>query len=900
MFKRTKVSMAVAVALGAIAAPAMAQDSTQRIEITGSAIKRIDAENALPVTVLQRQDIERLGVTSTDQLLATVSATSFVGASTAAEGAGLSTYGLTSVSLRGLGANRTLVLVNGRRLANYATDGTAVDVNSIPLSAVDRVEVLRDGASSIYGSDAVAGVVNFILRKNFNGIEGSAYLGSPTRSGGGQTYKAGLVGGFGDIDRDGYNVLLSFDYTKDKALYGADRSFADHAWDNNGLFDISATPSGTLWGPWDTTFNLANDQPTLHGLGNPLSPDNCAQNGSGYDPNFPTCRYNPSPVVPLVPDDKRYTLAANGTFKLNSDNQLFGEAFFTRTTTTTSEQPSPFAWYFLNTDQAFVGTTIPQSPLLFPGNPNYPTAYLTANAPAALGKPVAVSYRAFDAGGRVHQDVADQIHLAGGLQGTKGNWDYELVANTNSSKVTESTLGGYELQSKLVQVLNSIPNWDPYSQYQTPAIADQIRSTIFNGEMITSKLTTSGLDGKASTSFGSLPGGQVSVSVGFSARSEHMNFQPSAAYQSGDVSGYGGQALPIDKSRNIEGVFAEAEAPVLKSLSADVSVRTDRYPSQSTTNPKASFRWQPVKQLLVRGSAGTGFRAPSLPELYTPNTLGTTATFKDPVTGTNGQFTQTLGGNVNLKPEKSDQQSLGIVLQPTPNFSMGVDYFHIKIKDTIQSLAPTFIVQQAAAGNAAYTGLVTRDASGNITNILATQNNAGSTTAEGVDLDVKWRVAQLPLGMLDFALNGTYMSKYDVVLPDGTVQPSVAATVDANGNLLSVNPTGIIFRWRHAATVSLNNSTWGASITQNYQSGYGDNTDTMGNPHNIGAFSTFDGEVHYTGIKNLRLALGLKNMFDRNPPTAITGGSYFQTGYDPSYYDARGRFIYMAANYKFK
>jgi iron complex outermembrane receptor protein len=886
----------------AVSLPTLAQDNTsvQRIEITGSAIKRIDAENALPVTVVSRKDIDQMGVTSTDQLLANITATSFAGASTVSEGAGLSTYGLSSVSLRGLGSNRTLVLVNGRRLANYATDGTTVDINSIPLSAVERVEVLRDGASSIYGSDAVAGVINFILRTNYRGVEASAYAGTPSRSGGGQTYKVGLVGGFGNLDSDRYNVLMSFDYTQDKALYGRDRKFADHAWDDNGLYDISATPSGALTGPWDTTVNLAGDQPNFHGLGNPLAPDNCAKNGSGFDPNIGTCRFNPSPFVPLVPDDKRYTLAGNATFQLNDNTSLFAEAFYTRTDTNTTEQPSPFSAAFLSTDNAFVGTNIPQALLLMPGNPNYPAAYL-AGTPAD-GKPVSVSYRSFDAGARIHEDIADQIHAAAGVKGSFGNWDYDLVASTNNSKVKESTLGGYELQTKLVQILNSIPDWDPYSQYQTPAIADQIRQSVFNGEMVTSKLTTNGIDGKIGTSFGSLPGGQIDASIGFSARREHMDFEPSAAYRSGDVSGYGGQALPIDKSRNVEGVFGEMELPLLKSLSADVSVRTDHYPGRSTTNPKGSFRWQPTKELLVRGSVGTGFRAPSLPELYQPNTLGTTNTFLDPVSKTNGQFNETLGGNPNLKPEKSKQYGLGIVLEPTKDLSAGVDFFHININDTIQALEAQFIVQQAAANNPAYTGLVTRDASGNITNILATNQNAGSTTAEGWDLDMKWRAARLAWGNLDFALNGTYMSKYDVVLPDGTVQHCIASTVDASGNLLSCSPNsvGVVMRWRHAATVSLNNSTWGGSFTQNYQTGYGDNTDTNGNPHYVDAYTTLDAEVHYTGIKDLRLALGVKNLFDRDPPTAITSQSYFQTGYDPTYYDARARFVYLTANYKFK
>lgn len=901
MFAKSQVQIAVLVAVGAAAAPAVAQDQqpTQRVEITGSAIKRIDAERAVPVSIVTREDIQQLGVTTTDQLLATVTSTSFVGANTAAEGAGLSTYGLTSVSLRGLGANHTLVLVNGRRLANYATDGTTVDINSIPLSAVDRVEILRDGASSLYGTDAMAGVVNFILRSNYNGLEASAYAGTPTRSGGGQIYKAGLVGGFGDLNRDRYNVLLSFDVSKEKALYGRDRAFAANSWDNAGLFDNSATPSGALRGPWNPALGNLAGQQVLSGLGNPLSPGNCAQNGSAFDPNFGTCRFNASPYVPLVPDAKRYNLAANATFMLNNDVQLFAEAFFTRNETTTIEQPSPVSAAFLTTDLAFVGTGVPQSLLLFPGNPNYPTAYLAGTASA--GQPVSVSYRAFDAGNRNHIDVANQYHLAAGVKGSYNTLDYELVASANSSKVSEATQGGYFSQLAMVKLLNSIPTWNPYVQYQTPAIAAQILGTNYNGPMLDSTLTVNGLDGKISKDLIALPGGQLTGAAGVSFHREHMNFQPSPVFMTGDISGYGGQQLPIDRGRNVSAVFAEVEAPIIKSLSVDLGVRTDRYPAQTTTNPKLSLRFQPVKEVLIRGSAGTGFRAPSLPELYNPNTLGTTGNFVDPVTKVRGQFNETLGGNPNLRPEKSEQHGIGIVFQPTAEFSVGLDWFHVRIKDFITSLPAQFIVQQAAAGNPAYVGLVTRDAGNNISNIMATNLNAGSSTVEGVDVDLKWRAAHTAWGNVDLALKGTYASKYNVTLPDGTVQQCIGATVDAAGNLLNCGPNqlGIIFRWRHVATVGISNSTWGGSLTQNYQTGYGDNTDTNNNPHSVGAFATYDAEVHYSGIKNLRLALGVKNLLNRNPPVAITSGSYFQVGYDPTYYDARARFLYLAANYKF-
>lgn len=915
MFKRPQVCAGILLAWGSgtamWAGNAVAQDQAQqleRVEITGSSIKRIDAEQALPVTVIKREEIDRLGVTSTEQLLSKVTATSFVGAITTAESAGIQTNGLAGVSLRGLGSQRTLVLVNGRRLANFASDGTTVDVNSIPLSSVDRVEVLRDGASSVYGSDAVGGVINFILRSNFQGIEVSGYAGSPSRSGGGQQYKAGLVGGWGNLASDRFNVLLSFDYDKEKALFGSQRNFSNFSWTEDGLYSQSATPSGRLFGPW--VMGVPGDQqPTLDSVGHPLSPSNCAQNGSGFDPAFGTCRYNSAPLVDILPDIERYNFAGSAHFQLNPTNTLFAEGFYTKSKIITLQQPSPISAAFLLTDKAFAGSGVEQSLLLFPGNPNYPLAYLTSQN-LDTTKPYSVTLRTFDNGRRLQTNDNDQVHLAAGVDGSQGDWDYNVAASHNSSKVTNATVDGYMSQLALVSLLNNTPNWDPFSQYQTPAIAAAMRATNFAGDMLSATYSTDGVDGRLSRSFGRLPGGPISAAVGVSFRRENYDYQPTAAYMSGDISGYGGQQLPVNVSRNTTGVFGELELPLLKQLTGNVSLRTDKYPNKTTTNPKLGLRFQPSSMFLIRSSVGTGFRAPSLPELDNPQVVGTSATFRDPVKGTTNQYTLVTGGNPDLKPEKSRQASLGIVFEPTRTVSIGIDYFQIKLSETIQNggLAPAFIVQQAATGNPNYTPFVQRDGAGNITQISAVNINAGSTDIKGFDLSVRAELAKVPWGTVTADLSGTYMAQYDVTLPDGTKQGSIGATTDANGNLLAIqgggagsNGGGIIFRWRHNLTVGISNDSWGASVTQNFQSGYGDNINFNGDlpVRQVGSYATYDAQASYTAIKNLRLTLGIKNLFDKNPPFAYTNGNYFQVGWDPTYYDPRARFIYVTGNYKF-
>ncbi len=919
-FRNRPAAFAVSSALGTAlifalsSSGALAQEKVERVEVTGSSITRTQTEGALPVMTVTREDIEKLGVTSVEQLMSALTANSNVGGTFMAQGAGASSYGLATTSLRGLGSNKTLVLVNGRRLANYATDGTSVDINGIPLAEIDHVEVLLDGASAVYGSDAIAGVVNFITRSNFKGFEVGAYAGT-SKDGGGNVGKLSLLAGWGDLNTDRYNLLLSVDAGKDSAIYGRQRPYSQTSWTNDGFRDTSATPSGAIrsFNPTTTPVNgvipntLANQG---SGLGNPLSPNNCAANGSAFDANIGTCRFNPSPLVPLVPDVNRQNVGLNFRFKVNDDTELFAEAFYSQQKTLTIEQPSPYSVSFMATDQAFAAKNIYPALIMQPTSPFYPTAALAGTASA--GQPITVSYRAFDGGGRVHTDIASLTHLVFGVKGVFRDYDYDVAYNHNSSSVAETTQSGYQSQTALASLLSNNNAFNPFTQFQTPGLASEIAGTNYIGNIITSTLTTDALNAKASGDLYKLPAGMARFALGASFANENLDFAPSAAYQSGDISGYGGQVLPITASRNSSSQYAEVNAPILKSLEANVALRNDIYKDKTSTNPKVSLRFQPVKQAVFRGSYGKGFRQPSLPELYTPQQIGTSATFTDPVTKVLNQWTLTTGGNPNLKPETSEQSSFGVLWDPVKSVSASVDYWKIRVNGLVTQVPAQFIVNEAAAGNPAYTGLVTRDSLGTITNIQSTNINAGAVDTSGVDVDLRWRIANTAqYGNFSTRLLGTYTLKYDFTLPDGTKQPSVGATQDAQGNNLAAvagnNSTGggVIFRWRHHLSFNWQYQAVGLTLTQNYQSGYWDASRADCNACNgtdqqrVGAFQTWDVQGAYTGMKNLTLRAGIKNLTNKEPPAAITMGQYFQTGYDPSYYDPHGMFPYVNFLYKF-
>jgi hypothetical protein len=464
-----------------------------------------------------------------------------------------------------------------------------------------------------------------------------------------------------------------------------------------------------------------------------------------FDVNLNTCRYNPSPFVPLTPDVTRVNLAGTLRGRLNDDNEWFAEVFVSNAKTIISEQASPYSAAFLATDPLFQKLGINPVIVINPSSPYYPSDYIAAsNHPEVLTScaggpcPVSVSYRALDGGGRIHTDKSTLYHLATGFTGSLKGWDYDAAYSRNESQVSESTQRGYQNQTQLVQLLSGNDAFNPFVAHQSPDLAAQILATNYNGNIIKSTLTTDAIDLKVQHELAKLPGGALAFAAGVVFRKEALDLRPSAAYQSGDVSGYGAAVLPFSASRNSHSIYGEVDAPILKSLEADLSLRNDHYPNASSTNPKFSLKFLPIDQVAFRGSIGTGFREPSLPELFTPLAPATTAIFVDPVTGAPGQFNQQVGGNPNLVPEKSKQFSLGAIVEPIKGLSASADYYHVRVDHAIIALDAQTVVNLAAAGNPVYVPLVSRDSSGNITNIITSNVNSGGVVTAGVDVDVKW------------------------------------------------------------------------------------------------------------------------------------------------------------------
>ena len=908
-------------------APESGAVKLERFEVTGSSIKRIDADTALPVLTINLEDIQRTGVSNTEQLLQTVtsmeSAGSGVVAGTGAGGGQNGGVSTSTISLRGLGSNRTLVLINGRRGA-AAGGGSAVDIASIPIAAIDHVEVLKDGASAIYGSDAVAGVVNFILRKDFSGTDVSTTWGAPTRKGGGTEKKVSVYTGFGDYNKDRYSVTLAASYSDVQPIFGNTRSFARNLDAGNQLDKTNATATF----PADVRLNNGKE-------GSPTFP-NCSPSIAGGLINPTLCVYDNAPYDALQPSIKLSIASASARFKVSNTAEIYAEPSFTRNNTLNTIQQvlingaalpsnSPYITTMtnlINTQPAAVQTAL--KPLIGSGwaflpstSPYYPTAWVATQPNLIQGQLLPLQFRSFPTGTRKTRDVNDTSRMVAGIRGTIAGWDYDASLLYSEWKNNDSLVQGWALFNPYLTLI-STGVINPFGPTTDPNALAQAMATNYVGPFSSTTNSVKGADAKVSREVFKLPAGMVSVAVGGELRKETYELSPSDANVNFLVAGFGGAGVPAAGTRKVESVYAETNVPLLKdlmafkSLEADAAVRFDSYQRiGDTTNPKGSIRWQAFDGLLLRASVGSGFRAPTLNNIYAPQSHGITTNgsrdlIRCPV-GVSGiqdcstQFVTNQGGSLGLQPEKSLSETAGLAWEPTKNYSFGVDFFRISVSDLISTAFGTATILSDPVRYASFIHRGPGDAinaqNGPIIGIDQYLINLGKTNVDGFDVDLTGRVFSADTDKVTIRGNGTYIMRYDQQQTNGVFTNSI--NNPANGGI------GLVIRWRHTAGVTWKHGAWSASFSQNFQVGYHDqrtSLQTVANtpiPRNVAPYETYDGQISYTGLKKVKLTLGVKNLLDRDPPYTNYGGG-FVGGYDLSYTDPRGRFVYLTATYSFK
>ncbi|MGK5077727.1 TonB-dependent receptor [Janthinobacterium sp. HLX7-2] len=877
--------------LAMLAQPAMAQQADapiQRVEITGSAIKRIDGETSVPITILKMDDLRKQGITTIEQVMSNLSA------SQASQGTsqvvGLGTGGASFADLRGIGANKTLVLLNGRRLANNALDSSAPDLNMIPFAALERVEVLRDGASSLYGSDAVGGVINFITRKDFQGGIVSVGADMPEQSGG-FSNSANIGFGYGDLEKDGFNIFAMLDHQSQRAITGTQRPY-------NTRF-----PGGLS--PTTSPANYYQDGKS----GNPSAPS-CAS-GTFLIPLGSGCQMTTSSFVDYVPKSERTTGLIKGTLKINANHELSLEYLGSESKVYSHIAPVPYGGLYQNRTR-LDGSLNP----FFPGNgnftPNIPlsSTYTEDTAPAGA-KPgfVHVKWRDLPNGSRSDENINKQQRLVAALTGNIAGWDYNAALTYNENKV-KVNLKGYSDGSIITNgVLNGIIN--PFGDQDAAGMA-LIQSAALDGNVQNAKGSTKGADFNASRELSDWLGAGRSAALAIGGQATRENFLSTANfdYASKVVASTGiDPELHNEGSRNTQALYAELNVPIIKTLDVTAAVRYDRYSDfGNTTNPKVAFRFQPSKEVLLRGSYSTGFRAPSLYEINSAQTYTNTSQHDDPINCPGGaaqpgkpeaancsqQFQALYGGNKNLQPEKSKNATFGIVIEPLNNLSVGIDLWAIKLDHSIGSLSEDDVF----ADPATYAAVFHRTASGNLATDgsqcpnpatcgyvdLRTQNLGGVKT-RGIDLSVNYRLRTNDFGTLALVTNSTYVNKYEYQSSEGG---------EWKQNVGVYSGTGPVFRWQHNVTLNWNSGIFSGGMSGHYKSGYIDQDPEF----NVASYTTFDAFAGVAATKNVTLTAGVRNLFDRAPPLSYQTTT-FQAGYDPRYADAIGRTVYVRGSYKF-
>ncbi|TXF97762.1 TonB-dependent receptor domain-containing protein [Massilia arenae] len=951
----------IAVATALSAAPFAAAQNTgtegaQTVYVTGSNLKRTDKEGTQPIQVITAKDIRETGAATVTELIRLVPAMgSDVNLDT--NDGGFS-RGVSSASLRGLSSTSTLVLLNGRRMAPAAyadpNDGnsTLYDLNSIPIAALERVEILRDGASAVYGSDAIGGVINFITRSNYNGAEISARA-SANDDGKFKRKGVNVVAGTGDLESDGYNVFFTADLSERDRVLRED--VKDIEFDQyRRLSNRYATPYGstisgspifyreTAPGSGQFTATQANAADRLRVTTN-CDPSRQLVGSTSMGLAATSvfigrtfCNYDTNQNLEGTGEGKDANLLTRGAIKLGPNVRAFAEAAYARTERQYTTSPIT-----INTTPVtnFTATGVAPSyqTILPAGHPDNPFP----NARAS------VAYR-FENAPTGTETINEQARFLTGLQGTHFNWDWEVGLLYNEAR-REDTYNG-RLYLPALRTLN-----EGATLAQLSNNPDLFRSTSSDD-----KSSITHFDVKATTTFGQLQGGAIGVAVGAEARREKLVMVPNALLSSGQI--YGLANTIIDGERDVKSAFVEVRTPFFTNFEMDFAGRWDKYPGIKTNFvPKVGAKWTATSSLALRGTYSEGFRAPALSQvtpggaqffltgLFDPKRCETDEETPKPnatEADCNKSASGTGGANPDLRPEESKSYTFGILFSPTPNFDIGLDFYKIR-KEGEVALGSAFDALRNEDSNP---GLVVRDQ--NEANFVTDANglpipgtgpllmvrepwlNKGSVEVRGVDIDMAFRKNLGEWGNFTAKLTSAYMHSYTLQQEAGDAEHNL---VGYSAGLLDWNlSNGIdLPRWKTQVSASLTKGNHAFSANVNYTGPvsllrkYDNDTvydqafchyqpatspsmpsASIAVPGYLGEFPDckvkewvrFGVGYTYTGVKNLALTFNVQNLFDKaapfDPRYGANNGAPL-AGYNEGLHNPYGRYFTASARYSF-
>lgn len=898
---KAAIQRALALGVGAqmVAVPAVmaqqdaaagAAETMKKVVVTGSNIPTSDLVDAVPVDVVTSDVLAKRGVATIEEL--TKQIPSNVGGGNFGVSRGNGGDGSASVALRGIPGG-TLVLINGRRVPqNFGTE--SVDLNGIPLAAVERIEILKDGGSAIYGADAIAGVINVITKKNYNGAEVDAYYGNTTSSDVG-TQKYSFVTG---VSNEKTSVLIGGHYYKSDALYSVDRERS-----RPDVTDVNNT-SGTS-NPGRLRTAAANNPAGLipgGGLVYRGAPGTTGKSAADYSPYSASTDRFPFPLyTPAIRPSERYGVFGNGEHKIFGDNLVFfTEASYTRTWSYNQLAPTPIVFQNLTTASSPNGMVIPAN------NPYNP-----------FGIPMSsVNYRVVELGPRTENQDANIFRFVSGLKGQIGesSWNWEVAMMYGKDERTE-TLGGELSRSALEKAINSTDPATAFNPFGNRANGPAQLGAISQSLMTRRVYDIWSVDGKVNGEVFDLPGGPVGIAIGGEHREEQGYSHPDGPTVFGDTVGFN-SGSPVDGSRTVDGIFGEIDVPitspdmdipVLHSFKVTGAARYDTYSDfGDTTNPKVGIRWQPLdKNWTLRASYSESFKAPSFSDLYTLSQEDFPE-LRNPVKAAAGDpdaFEQVRTfhtGNPALKPETAQNYTAGFVYSPkyVKGLTVSADWFRIE-QSNVAGSVDQFILDQNFRGGgptnpgAPYANLINYDAATkSYISLTAPTLNLSRRVIEGIDTQVTYEIPTESLGtftLTGFAAIFTRFEQED--LPGTGLTDRLGDFTDPSQGF----GLGSIPRFKGTFSGFWAFKQFEFGLTANYVASYLDDV-KAGFDREIADIVTFDLQASYKLPWDAKVTVGVINVADTAPPLAL--GS-FADKYDRDTHDLRQRFVYASLNKKF-
>jgi iron complex outermembrane receptor protein len=874
------------------------------VVVTGSLIARPNAETAEAITILKTDVLKDQGIENVEQALATL--TSSNTSINVASSTGTIGSGGTFANLRGLGNSRTLVLLDGERLATNAYNGAGVDLSGIPFSAIDSVQVLREGASALYGSDAIAGVINFITKKNYEGAEVQANFDRPQDAGGGSG-QADFTFGHGDLGSDGYNLLITASYSKQAELQASQRGFSAY-----GFNPAEGYTSTNFDGNWPGIVQDINHN--LWQAGYPA----CAGNPE-LTTYFGDCQYRYSAATDLLPESHEISGMVSLTKALPANNQVQLQYFYTQSEVNAYSGPSFYDFGISPTSPFF-----PKASQLVcdqsPANCSTAAPDLTAPINAIWSDPTNSRYQGY-------LNVEQRLLLT--FRGSNGGWDYtgnlNLSKNTNDSRIT----GGIPNDAVLAPggtISNLVNPFGP----QTAAGQAFINSTYVEGPYALGEDERWSIGGHASHPLGDAfnAGTPATFAIGVTVSGEHFAYA-TTPFNNLVQAATGITDNSVEGSRKVQAAFAELDVPIRKNLDLDISDRQDRYSDFGlTNNAKVAVRFQPLDILTFRGTASTGFRAPTLNNLYlspslsasSAGTMGEGNPFCTPSTYTAEWTAATCasqgiglsGGNKNLTPETSENFDLGVIISPIDDLGITLDLYRILLKNTISNVPYTAIYGNPTEFASYITTATTGPYAGSLPPTVAEAStcipytaptcgyinlefsNTGRITTNGIDVSIEY-LQRTPIGTFHEDLEGTAVTQFMEQQYTGGPFLNLVGDQVIGG----INPA---FRWQHNLRVDWTSQgkMWGAGLGNRFYSGYIDQSlDGNGNQRLVGAYSLIDGFASVRPIEKLTVLFGIKNLFNTSPPYTNAPQNNFASGYNALIADPLLRNFYINVKYTF-